>query len=100
MSGNGGGGFGVDARIGLCHERVGQRSGIQRRAEAQSPGASIKVAGAVGKGNSTIRECSVTRRRQLRPNEIVAGIGGEPNNLPLHSKYAAVMVWVLLGGKC
>ena len=32
------------------------------------------------------------RRRQLRPNEIVAGVGGEPNNLPLHSKWAAVMI--------
>ena len=59
-----------------------------------------KPKAAVGKGNSAIRECSVTRRRQLRPNEIVAGIGGEPNNFPLHSKYAAVMEWVLLGRKC
>ena len=54
-------------------------------------GASTTVSATVGKGNSTILEVSVMSRRQLRANEIVAGIGGEPNNLPLHSKYAAVM---------
>ena len=63
----------------------------------ETPGSKEAVAG--GKRNSTTRECSVTRRRQFRPNEIVAGVGGEPNNLPFHSKYAAVMAWVLLGGK-
>ena len=45
-------------------------------------------------------EFSVSKRRQLRPKEIVAGVGGEPNNLPLHSKYPAEKVWVLLGGEC
>ena len=78
---------------------VERKSGTRRRAEAQSP-ASIKVSAAVGKGNSAILEFSVNKRRQLRPNEIVARIGGEPNNLPLHSKYPAEKVWVLLGGEC
>ena len=42
----------------------------------------------------------MSKRRQLRPKEIVAGVGGEPSNLPLHSKYPAEKVWVLLGGEC
>ena len=41
----------------------------------------------------------MTRRTQLRPNEIVVGVGEEPNNLPPLSKYTAVMAWELLGGK-
>ena len=32
------------------------------------------------------------KEEAVTPNEMVAGVGGEPNNLPLHSKWAAVMV--------
>ena len=85
---------GVDARIGCLWPRPWEGRAKKWDPEtglSPKPRASIKVSVAVER-NSTIRKCSVIRRRQLRPNEMVAGVGGEPNNLPLHSKWAAVMV--------
>ena len=54
--------------------------------DGTKPKAPTRPSAGVGKGNSTILEFSVSKRRQLRPKEIVAGVGGEPINFPLHSK--------------
>ena len=57
-----------------CRE-VERKSGNLRQAEARNPETPIRRAVAVGKRNSTTRECSVTKGKQFCLNEIVAGVG-------------------------